>query len=97
MALFLWAGTTGESPCQQDGPSLAKIRSCVLESLDCSAARLDPPIAATARRRRVRRWHLRASPEESACPLPCRKRTPSGGPEHFGRAEKFAKRLRPLR
>src|SRR5229473_2917330 len=53
------------------------------------------PTRAKARRHRVLRWHLRASPEESACPLPCRKRNPSGGPEHFGRAVEFSKRLRP--
>ncbi len=50
--------------------------------------------AAGAKRRRARRWHLHAWREESACPLPCRKRTPSDGAEHSGRCAEFAKRLR---
>ncbi len=55
------------------------------------------PTDATARRRRARRWRLRVSLEESACPLPCRKRTPSSAREHFGRVAEFGKRPRPVR
>src|SRR6266481_3189494 len=93
MAFFLLAGTTGASP--RDGSSLAKVTSSCSGKFDCPAAPLVPPTTATARLRRVLRWHLHVSPEESACPLPCRKRTPADGPEHFGKAVEFAKRLRP--
>src|SRR6266853_3679929 len=63
-------------PARKMIPSLARVRSLCIGKSECSSPPVDPATTATARPLRVLHWHLHAWPEESACLLPCRKRTP---------------------